>query len=262
MNNSPVEVISRPDAIAFLEAPRPVWVDVVGQLTKTKLVRGRGPGSVVDVINYGLRNTHGKLVAVMRVGMPPYGGAPAKAAVGEALANKCLYLMRLSAIGISADDLREFVRGAIQRLPADTGGRFHYLLSLDNPDDILIDGPDGFLAHNRAVTGQVYINSGALHAGITGNRRQATRYVAADGNIKSVYRNGENITADIEALGLRVIREGAKHRFVWVLAAQGPEYIRLRKLLPAWVTDPRWGENVGWTQPRLLFNPFTCPITA
>jgi hypothetical protein len=30
---------------------------------------------------------------------------------------------------------------------------------------------------------------------------------------------------------------------------------RLRAALPAWVTNPVWGENVGWKQPRLLSQP-------
>lgn len=246
-------LITRQEAIAFLATPRPVWVDVAGRLTKTKLVRGRGPGGAVDVVNYGLRNARGKLVAVMRVGMPPYGGAPAKAAVGNELATGCLYLMRLSAIGISAEDLREFVASAIRQLPGDTQGKYHYLLSLDNPDDILIDGLSGFLSHSQAVTGQVYLDTGALYAGSTQARRQATRFVAKDGAIRSVYRNGKNLTAEVQANGERIITEGAKQRFLWVLAPPGSrEYARRRAALPAWVTNPVWGENVGWKQPRLL----------
>lgn len=245
------EIISRQAAIDFLNTPRPVWVEVAGKLTKAKLVRGRGAGGAVDVINYGLHNARGKLVAVMRVGMPPYGGAPARAAMGRELAARCLYLMRLSAIGISADDLRSFVTSAIQRLPKDTNGRFQYLLSLDSPDDILIDGPQGFLSATRAATGQVYQDAGALHAGTTSKRQHATRYISPDGSIKSIYRNGENIAGKVSSQGLRVIQEGIKHRFLWVLAA-GPEYARLRKMLPAWVKDPK---PESWTQPRLLIRP-------
>lgn len=255
--NRAAEIVPRDEAIEFLQKPRAEWVDVVGRAVKAKIVRGRGAGGAVDLINLGMRNENDRLVAVMRVGMAPYGGAPAVAAVGRNLASYCAYLMRLSAIGIDTETLRQFVRSAIERLPkdlAERGREFRYLLSLDNPDEILIDGLGGILAHNRAVTGKVYVDAGALHAGMTTTRRHATRYITPEGEVMSIYRNGKNIAADMEKRGCRVIVEGQKNRFLFVLAPTGsPQYAAWRRALPSWVTEPVWGENnLGWVQPRML----------
>jgi hypothetical protein len=66
-----------------------------------------------------------------------------------------------------------------------------------------------------------------------------------------------NVAAEKAAEGLPIIREGVKHRFLWVLAPKGTlEYAAWRRALPRWVREPEWGENgLGWTQPRLLIQP-------
>lgn len=93
-----------------------------------------------------------------------------------------------------------------------------------------------------------------LDAGVTNTRSSVTRYVDGQGCVHSVYQSGKNLAAEKAAEGLPIIREGAKHRFLWVLAPKGTlEYTAWRLALPRWVREPKCGENdLGWTQPRLL----------
>lgn len=255
------QIIPRPEAIAFLSKPKSdrierLWDGVGFSPAKYKTPRNtRGPGGAVDLLNYGGFSPAGKLVAVLRVGMAPYQNKPAIAAVGKALAPQTAYLMRLAGIGLSHADLVAFVQSAILRLRRDLAERgrdFRYLFSLDDPTERLIEGA-GVLRLSHAVTGQVYLEAGALHAGVTQARRQGGRYVDG-GQIRSTYQNGKNLTAEITAGGQRIIQEGLKHRFVWVLAPKGTlEYAAWRRALPEWVCEPEWGENgLGWIQPRLL----------
>jgi len=256
------QIISRQDAIAFLAKPKADWIDKLWDGTgfnpqKYKTPRNtRGPGGAVDLINLGGYSPTGKLVCVARIGMAPYQNKPAIAAVGADLAPYTAYLMRLAGIGLEHADLVEFLTSAIQRLRsdlADRGRDFRYLLSLDDPTERLIEG-DSVLRCSHAVTGKTYIEAGAMHAGVTRSKTQPTRYITGDGQIRSIYQNGVNIAAQVDASGQPVIREGQKHRFVWVLAPKGsPEYAAWRMALPAWIREPQWGKNgLGWTQPRLV----------
>ncbi|HNT24198.1 MAG TPA: hypothetical protein PKM21_07530 [Anaerolineales bacterium] len=255
-------IIPRQEAIAFLAKPKADWVDRLWDGTgfnprKYKTPRNtRGPGGAVDLLNLGGYSPAGKLVCVARIGMAPYQNKPAIAAVGADLAPYTAYLMRLAGIGLEHSDLVEFLTNAIQRLRSDLverGRDFRYLLSLDDPQERLIEG-DGVLRCSRAVTGQVYIETGAMHAGMTRSKNQPTRYITDDGQIRSIYQNGVNIAAQVDASGRPVIQEGVKHRFVWVLGEKSSiEYATWRRVLPAWVREPEWGRSgLGWTQPRLL----------
>ncbi len=266
------QIISRQDAIAFLAKPKADWIDKLWDGTgfnprKYKTPRNtRGPGGAVDLINLGGYSPSGKLVAVARVGMAPYQNKPAIAAVGADLAPYTAYLMRLAGIGLEHADLVEFLTSAIQRLRsdlADRGRDFRYLLSLDDPTERLIEG-DSVLRCSHAVTGRVYIAAGAMHAGVTRSKTQPTRYIASNGQIRSIYQNGVNIAAQVGASGQPVIQEGVKHRFVWALAPKGSlEYAVWRCALPAWVKEPEWGRNdLGWIQPRLLLMPASISVPA
>jgi len=266
------QIIPRQDAIAFLAKPKADWIDKLWDGTgfnprKYRTPRNtRGPGGAVDLINLGGYSPSGKLVAVARVGMAPYQNKPAVAAVGADLAPYTAYLMRLAGIGLEHSDLVDFLTSAIQRLHSDLaerGRNFRYLLSLDDPQERLIEG-DNVLRCSHAVTGRVYVEAGAMHAGVTRSKSQPTRYITGDGQIRSIYQNGVNIAAQVGASGQPVIQEGVKHRFVWVLAPKSSlEYVAWRNALPAWIRDPQWGENgLGWTQPRLLVKRTHMGITA
>jgi len=268
------EIIPRQDAMDFLTHLQPKWLDrvwtdgVLSNVKKRLMRNARGAGAKADLINYGLRNANGKLVAVLRIGCAPYGNAPVIAVVGKDLAQHTAYLMRLAGVGLSADDLIGFVQASTLRFRADMLVRNHererkglplrdyrYLLSLDDPCARLIESPAwDILAASNAATGRVYLNAGALDAGVTNTRCSVTRYVDAQGCVRSVYQSGKNVAAEKAAEGLPIIREGFKHRFLWVLAPKGTlEYAAWRRALPRWVREPEWGENgLGWTQPRLL----------
>ena len=266
----PPEIIPRQEAIDFLTHLQPkwlekVWVDGVLCSAKKRLMRNaRGAGAKADLVNYGLRNANGRLVAVMRIGCAPYGNAPVIAAVGKELAPRTAYLMRLAGVGLSADELVGFVQAGTLRFRSDMLERkriglpprdFRYLLSLDDPFARLIESPAwGILTASNAATGRIYLRSGALDAGMTKSRRSATHYIDAQGNLHSVYCSGKNLATEKAAQGLRIIHERTKHRFLWVLAPKGTlEYAAWRRVLPRWVQEPEWGENgLGWTQPRLL----------
>ena len=262
-----VQIIPRQEAIDFLAKPKPTWVERLWDRSgfSAAKIRGarnaRGPGSKVDLINYGLRSPSGKLLTVARIALAPYQNRPAEAAVGKDLAGCTVYLMRLGAIGIEHEALVQFVSDVTLRLRTDlaTRGRAaRYLLSLDDPTERLIEGR--VLRCSRGVTGKVYVEAGALHAGTTTSRGQATRYVTSDGQVRSIYQNGVNVAAEVQAQGCQIIHEGAKHRFIWVLAPRGSlEYTAWRRALPAWVREPAWGEDgLGWVQPRLLFGRPVC----
>ncbi len=268
-----LEIIPRQEAMDFLTHLQPkwlekVWIDGVLSNVKKRLMRNaRGAGAKADLINYGLRNANDRIIAVMRIGCAPYGNAPVTAAVGRELAPHTAYLMRLAGVGLSADDLVGFVQACMLRFRADMLERnrkglpprdFRYLLSLDDPYARLIESSAwDILTASNAATGRVYLRAGALDAGMTNARRAATHYIDAQGSIHSVYCSGKNLAAEKAAQGLRVIHEGAKHRFLWVLAPKGTlEYAAWRRALPHWVREPEWGENgLGWTQPRLLVQP-------
>ncbi len=267
-----VEVISREEAMAFLTKPRSYALQEIwngsgfAQGTKRKVARHqRGAGGKVDVINYGLRK-NGSLVAVARIGMTPYGGAPARAAVGKDNANDCYYLMRQCAIGVTREELIWFVRTYTGRLREDLlarnpervkkGKKPHnprYLLSLDDPADRLIDNEVlGVLVDAQHASGKIYCDAGALYGGQT-KTRQAALYVDADGKIHSIYRCGKNRLDEARERGVQIIQEGHKYRFIWVLAPEDSrEYALWRMALPKWVTTPDWGQNAGLVQPRLL----------
>ncbi len=271
------EIIPRQEAIAFLAHPQPAWLDKIwtgatlGRL-KVKVPRNRrGPGPSADLINYGAylngkvsASSTRRLVAVLRVAPCPYGNAPAKAALGADLAPHTAYLSRLGAAGISHTDLVAFLQSALARLRSDLrerGKDYRYLLSLDDPTARLIEMPGGFpfdklragLSGGNGVTGKVYVEAGALDAGAT-RACEPTRYVDNQGRLRSVYQSGKNVAAKAAADGLRLIREGPKRRFVFILAPAGSvEYATWRQALPVWVREPTWGDNgLGWVQPRLL----------
>jgi hypothetical protein len=207
------EIIPRQDAIDFLTHLQPKWLDrvwtdgVLSNVKKRLMRNARGAGAKADLINYGLRNANGKLIAVLRIGCAPYGNAPVIAAVGKDLAQHTAYLMRLAGVGLSADDLVGFVQASTLRFRADMLGRnlererkglpprdYRYLLSLDDPCARLIESPAwDILAASNAATGRVYLNAGALDAGVTNTRSSVTRYVDAQGCVRSVYQSGKNV---------------------------------------------------------------------
>jgi hypothetical protein len=129
------ELISRDEALAFLTArqssrkTREAWTSKNGaepgwnvpiRRTTARHSRGGGPG--VDYANYGARNAYGRLVMVCRLAPAPYGGAPVKKVFGE-LAPHAVYLSRLCGVGVSSDDLVEFLKRSLYRFPEDTGRR-------------------------------------------------------------------------------------------------------------------------------------------
>lgn len=265
------EIVPRDEAIAFLEKPkrgrrmRQIWGGAGWQKGPVRVLKrhNRGAGGKADLINYGLRSPSGSLCAVMRIGLAPYGNAPAKAAVGKDLHQHCAYLMRLSATGISHEELQQFVQDAIGRLRDDLSSRniirirkgksphdFRYLLSLDDPNAHLIERQGLVLTEAPGVAGRIYAETGALFAGWTSPRR-ATRYVDDTGQVRSIYKGGKNLTSQLEASGVKVIKEGRKRRYVFVLASEGSlEYAAWRRVLPITVRPPT--QEDLWVQPRLL----------
>ena len=86
----------------------------------------RGLGSLNAIIIYGY--FHGdKLLAVARLSPVPYGPSVAAAAVGKELAPYCIYLQREYAVGVTHEELLEFIKEYIQRIPRDTGKDYRYL---------------------------------------------------------------------------------------------------------------------------------------
>ncbi len=263
------EIISRKDAIAFLDKPQSsvrtllMWNgENFGKGVKRKLPRHpRGGGPAVDYVNYGMRNANNKLVAVLRIAPTPYGNAPAISAVGSEAAPYTAYLSRLMAVGISTEDLVLFVKSCVNRLHKDlarNGRDIRYLLSLDDPEGRLIETSFAILSESQGAAGKTYISAGALNAGQTRKRKQAIRYITPEGDIRSIYQSGKNISA--AAVGLPQITEGIKHRFVWVLADPlTPEYKIWRSALPTHIKTPIWGDDgLGWIQPRLLTGEKLC----
>jgi hypothetical protein len=239
-----IRIITRQEAMRYLERHK----------------HPRGPGPNCDYINYGLINEHGKILAVARIAAAPYGNAPCKALLGPILAKNCVYLARQFAAGLTHQDLVEFVQGYTQRLHQDLLERGHdirYLLSMDDPQEVLIEHPQISLRRlTRGVTGKTYVEAGALYAGKTRSHKSG-RYVDGDGRVRSTYRDGKTITAQVEQMGLPMITENQKQRFLFVLAARDSlQYRAWRNALPPGIREPVWGkETLGWVQPRLLFSP-------
>ena len=268
-------IIKPRDAIEFLNSVRPgrtlIWNgSEFQQGSKVQVTRhSRGGGSCVEYVSYGLFSPGGKLVAVARIAPAPYMNRPAVAAVGEKLAFNTAYLSRQCAVGIDSETLVGFIKEYTSRLRQDLlahnparrkRGRcdldIRYLLSLDDPYARVIEGPaGGILAQSNAASGKVYMKAGALDAGTTKSRGQPTRYIGEDGQLHSIYQSGKNLLPELRLQGARLVNEGQKRRFVFVLAAPGTlEYAAWRRALPAWVHEAEWGKNdLGVTQPRLLF---------
>lgn len=266
------KVISRPEAIAFLLKMRSYSLGEIWNGSgfvrgdKRKVSRHqRGAGAAVDVINYGLFKD-GEMVAVARIGMTPYEGAPARKAVGDANAPYTFYLMRQCALGVTHEELVTFIRTYTGRLRGDLEARNHkrvarkkkpydprYLLSLDDPNDrIIVNDIFGVLVDSMHASGKIYVEADALYAGQTKTKQKAA-YVDRTGKIRSIYRCGKNRLDEARANAVQILEEGEKHRFVWVLAPKGSlEYAAWRRVLPAWVVDPIWGVNTGFVQPRML----------
>lgn len=255
-----LEIIPRTEAIDILSKPVPrrTWF---GRKYQAPHRVSRGPGAAVDFINYGLR-VDGKCRAVARIGPAPWGNRPVIAAVGLDLAPYTAYLMRLWGAGIGNDDLVTFLQNITLSFPRDMRRRnperdFRYLLSLDSMAGWLIEGPRWL--ESPPVAGRVYHTAGALYAGVSRSRAQPTRYIdPATGQVKSVYKNGRNLSSELRRQQVRFVKDGAKHRFVFILAEpDSPQYAAYRAALPAWVQEYEWGERgLGWIQPRLL-----CDIT-
>lgn len=255
-----LEIIPRTEAIDILSKPVPrrTWFGLKYQAPHRV---SRGPGAAVDFINYGLR-VGGKCRAVARIGPAPWGNRPVIAAVGLDLAPYTAYLMRLWGAGIGSADLVAFLRAVTLSFPRDMRRRdperdFRYLLSLDSMAGWLVEGPRWL--ESPPVAGRVYHAAGALYAGISHSRAQPTRYIdPATGQVKSVYKNGRNLSSELRRQQVRFVKDGVKHRFVFILAEpDSPQYAAYRATLPAWVQEYEWGErSLGWIQPRLL-----CDIT-
>lgn len=257
-----VEIIPRAEAIDILSRPatRHTWF---GHKYKAPHRVSRGPGGAVDLVNYGLR-VDDKCRAVVRIGPAPWANRPVIAAVGADLAPYTAYLMRLWGAGISSNDLAAFLRALTLRFPRDMRDRrpardFRYLLSLDSIAGWLIESPRGGLFESPPVAGRIYHAAGALHAGVSRSPAQPTRYVdPATGRVKSVYKNGRNMIADLRRQGdIQFVHDGPKHRFVFILAEPGSlQYAAYRAALPEWVQAYEWGRHsLGWIQPRLFFKP-------
>ncbi|MBE7556808.1 MAG: hypothetical protein HS126_37675 [Anaerolineales bacterium] len=251
-----LEIIPRTEAIDILSKPVPrrTWF---GRKYQAPHRVSRGPGAAVDFINYGLR-VNGKCRAVARIGPAPWGNRPVMAAVGPDLAPYTAYLMRLWGAGIGSDDLVAFLRDITLSFPRDMRCRdperdFRYLLSLDSMAGWLIEGPRWL--ESPPVAGRIYYTAGALYAGVSRSRAQPTRYIdPATGQVKSVYKNGRNFSSELRRQQVRFVKDGAKHRFVFILTEpDSPQYAAYRAALPAWVQEYEWGEQgLGWIQPRLL----------
>jgi hypothetical protein len=68
---------------------------------------------------------------------------------------------------------------------------------------------------------------------MTNARCAATHYIDAQGSIHSVYSSGKNLAVENTSGRLPIIYEGAKNRFLWVLAPNGTlEYTTWRLVLP------------------------------
>jgi hypothetical protein len=267
-------IIKPQEAIEFLNSVRPgralTWNgSEFQQGRKAHVTRhSRGGGSLVEYVSYGLLSPRGKLVAVARITPAPYMNRPAVTAVGDKLACNTVYLSRQCAVGIDGETLVEFIQEYTGRLRQDLLAHnparqkkgksdidARYLLSLDDPYARIIEGAKGgILAQSNAATGKVYVKAGALDAGITKSREQPTRYIGEDGQLHSIYQSGKNLLPELRLKGARLVNEGQKRRFLFILAAPGTlEYAAWRRALPAWVIEPEWGKNdLGVTQPRLL----------
>ncbi len=268
-------VITRREAIDFLSAIRPSKLKELWNGSgwergiKRKISRhARGPGSAAGLLELGLKRDNGNLVMVARIGLAPYQNRPAEAAVGRDLAPHTLYLSRFAAVDVTHDDVVEFLSTCILSLRDLISQNNHnrlkkgkapldcrYLLSLDDPMATIIEHTGlGVLTETNPATGRIYVEAGALDAGPTKSPRQPTRWVNEDGQIKSIYQSGRNLLPELRKAGVQLISEGEKRRFVWVLAAPGTlEYSAWRRILPANVKEPIWGDSgLGWVQPRLL----------
>ena len=177
----------------------------------------------MDLICYGMRNENGKLTGVVRIGLAPYQNRPAVAAVGPDLAGYTLYLQRQAAIGVSHDDLVAFILWYTRQLRADilagndrriAHGKAaldpRYLLSLDDPQALAIEGAELGIIEAGSATGRCYIDAGALPAGHTKAQRRPTRWVDEKGEIRSVYQCGKSILPELVQSGARLISEGQK----------------------------------------------------
>lgn len=258
-----IEAIPRKEAIEILSKPvsRRTWF---GLKYRAASRNSRGPGSVVDYINYGLR-VGDKCRAVIRIGNAPWGNSPVIATVGPELAPFCLYVMRLWGAGISSEDLVAFLNHITVQFPKDMLVKYpqrppyRYLLSLDSMEGWLIEDPQGNIFESPPVAGRIYYQSKALYAGVTKTPAQPTRYVDQERHqLKSVYNAGHNTITELRKQGIELFNDGPKHRFVYVLAEQGSlEYATYRAALPPNVREFTWGEgSLGWIQPRLLIRLF------
>ena len=118
-----------------------------------------------------------------------------------------------------------------------------YLLSLDDPEARLVRGTVGTLTDSPPFSGSIYARAGALTAGMTNARRQPTRWIdPQSGELRSVYAGGRNLLPELRERGVRLIREGAKRRYVFVLAPEGsPLYASYRAALPHSPVGPARG---------------------
>lgn len=243
-------IINRQEAKTFLLKPK--YRQILGGIKIRTTRHNRGPGGAGDLINYGLVS-HGKILGVMRIGPAPFGNQPVIAAIGRDLAPYASYIMRLNAIGISKDDLEEFVKVCLARFRGDmqTRGRdLRYLVSLDDPKGWLIDGAHIF--ESGPCAGHIYQKCGALSAGHSKTRTQPTQWVNGSGELRSIYNQGKNIINDLPS-DARLINAGPKQRFVFVLAPRGSvEYSAWRRALPRHVVELEQDQNLNWVQPRLL----------
>lgn len=258
-----VEIIPRQEAISILSKPtyRRDWF---GNKYLSPYRNSRGPGPAADHINYGLQ-VQGKCRAVIRIGKAPWGNRPVVGAIGADLANHCAYLSRLWGAGISSTDLADFIKQANLHFPYDMlvrrPGRevYRYLLSLDSMSGWLIENPQGGIFESPPIAGRIYHTAGALYAGTTKSMTRPTRYVTNDGQIRSLYQDGRTLKAELQQQpGVRLVDDGPKHRFVFILAEEGSlQYAAYRNVLPPWVQAFEWGEgSLGWIQPRLLVRLF------
>ncbi|MCG3207284.1 MAG: hypothetical protein FOGNACKC_00884 [Anaerolineae bacterium] len=247
-----VKVVKRQQAVDFL-GKLVLTRTVFGQKIKTTRHR-RGPGGAGDLLNYGLE-VDGKIRAALRIGPAPFGNKPVIAALGRELAGHGAYVMRLAGAGISGGDLETFARLALMQFRQDMlrqGRDFRYLVSLDDPKGWMITGQSVFEA--PAYAGVIYQKLGALSAGMSKTRRQPTRFVDADGRLRSIYHNGRNLlkTGELPA-GCRLVDSGPLQRFVMVLAEPGSlQYRAWRAALPPWVIELESDPALNWVQPRLL----------
>ena len=208
----------------------------------------RGPGSNSAILNYGWYQND-KLIAVARLTPVPYGKSVAAAVVGASNAAYTIYLQREFAVGIYHQELVEFIQQYTQRIRSDTGKDYRYLISLDDPSEIRFTfrGSDWCAS---AATGKTYLESGALYAGKTKSQGPG-RYIL-DGKMGNLYQGGKNHKVEeLRQKGARIIHEGRKDRYLWVLAPKGSIlYHAFRSVLPKNVIEIEPGSI--WVQPRLL----------